>query len=53
MVFEDDIRKRDPSSRFFFEVDAFDRANIPPQPGTYYLSAMFGPYLSNIVELRL
>lgn len=53
IVFEDDVRRIGDDVAGVFEFDAFEESGAPPAPGEYFLSAMIGPYLSEVRRIAL
>lgn len=51
IVFNDDVEVNDTMCRAFFLVDVFDCTNLKPETGRYFISAVFGENLSNIIEI--
>lgn len=53
IVFEDDVRRIGDDVAGVFECDAFEESGAPPAPGEYFLSAMIGPYVSEVRRIAL
>ena len=53
IVFDDDIRRIGNLLRGYFEIDVFEQSGLQSVIGTYFVSAAFSTYLSNVVKVVL
>lgn len=53
IVLDDDVRREGGMVRFYFDIDLFEQAGATPTSGDYYISAIFGKYVSNVEHMQL